>query len=161
MNLRDFETFQGLTDDDIAILERIMVVQDHRAGHVFVREGDRATAVTASMYLVLEGTVEVVARAPEGGFGVRRQMGPGELFGTVAFVSDTRRTATVQAAGRVKTARLDRRTFDALYKSDAGVHARFQLVVAKQLAHDIRNTRDLLAQAIESGNVEPLAARFG
>lgn len=159
--LRQFAVFEALTDADVAILERLLVVEDRRAGHVYVREGDRANAVTAAMYLVLEGTVEIVAKAPAGGFGVRRTMGPGQMFGIVAFVSDGVRTATVRAAGAVKTARLDRRTFDALYKSDAGVHARFQFVVAQQLARDIRSTRNLLAQAIDSGNVDAVAKRFG
>lgn len=158
--LRRFPAFEILTDADVALLERLLVVEDYRDGHVFVREGERATAVTASMFLVLDGRVDIVAEAPQGGFGVKRSMGPGGMFGLVAFVTDVKRTATVRAAGKVTTARLDRRTFDALYRSDAGVHARFQIVVARQLAHDLRDTRDLLARAIESGNLEPVAQRF-
>lgn len=158
--LRKFATFEGLSEADVAMLERIMVVETHADGHVFIREGDRATAVTASMYVVLEGEVAVVAKAPDGGFGVRRNMGAGEVFGVVAFVADHPRTATVRATGTVRTARLDRGTFSALYQSDAGVHARFQLVVARQLAADIRNTGTLLATAIESGDCAPVADRF-
>ncbi len=159
--LRSFDMFDVLTDSDVAILERLLIVENKRAGHVFVREGDRATAVTAAMYLILDGTVEIVAAAPEGGFGVRRTMGKGQMFGLVAFLRDVHRTATVRAQGAVRVARLDRRTFEGLYTKDAGVHARFQIVVARQLASDIRRTGDLLARAIRSGDCAPVAAHYG
>lgn len=159
--LRGFPVFDLLTDADLAILDRVMVAQSFKSGHTFFREGDVATAVTASMHVVLEGAVEVVARAPEGGFGVRRTMGPGSLFGLVAFVTDLRRTASVRAAGPVRTARLDRRSFDELYKRQAGVQARFQIAIATQLAADIRTTGALLTRALKSGDVDPIVARFG
>ena len=57
-----------LPDPDFQLLDRVMVAESHPDGHVFVREGERATHVTGSMFVVLEGTVEVAAAKPEGGF---------------------------------------------------------------------------------------------
>jgi hypothetical protein len=61
----------------------------------------------------------------------------------------------------VVVARLDRLVFEELYRKNAGVHARFQLVVARQLASDVRSLREILAKAIATGDDAPLRDRFG
>jgi CRP-like cAMP-binding protein len=119
---------------------------------VFVREGDRATAMTATLFLVVEGSVAVTTARPEGGFGVDRRLGPGEVFGHVALMADVARTASCEAATQVTIARLDRRTFEELNRRNAGVHARFQLVVARQLASDLRALHDALGRAMATGD---------
>lgn len=153
--LRRFRAFDELPDDDVALLERIFVVQTFRPGHVFVREGDVARATTATTWLLLEGTVEVAAAAPEGGWGVRRTLAPGQFVGLLALLADIRRSATCTATGPVTAARLDRLTFDELFRRDVGVHARFQMVIARHLASDLRDlgarlSRDLRAMPVEN-----------
>lgn len=159
--LRRFRLFDDLTDPDVAILERLFVEQRVAPGHVLVREGDRADALTAAMFLLLDGQVGVAAAAPEGGFGVRRTLLPGQVFGAVALVADLPRTATCRAITPVTVARLDRRTFDELFRRNVGVHARFQLVVARSLAADLRALRELLVASLASGDERGLRERFG
>ena len=158
--LRRFPLFDGLMDVDIALLERVFVESSYLAGHVFVKEGDRASAGTSALYLVLDGQVGVSAAAPDGGFGVKRTLGPGRVFGAVALVADVPRTATCRALTSVTAAKLDRRTFEELFRKNVGVHARFQLVIAKSLAADLRDLRALLVGALASGDEAALRARF-
>jgi CRP-like cAMP-binding protein len=159
--LRKVGCFADLPDADLALLDRLMVTQTHGDGHVYVREGDRPSAVTGSMYVILEGEVAVSAAKPEGGFAVHKTMKPGEMFGAVALLADIRRTATVKARGEVTTARLDRLTFEELFHHDVGVHARFQMLVARQVASDVRMMRKLLTEAIATGDVTPVHVHFG
>lgn len=158
--LRRFPLLQEFSDDDLEHLGRIMVTETHRRGHVFMREGAGSTSVRSALYLILDGTVEVTARRPEGGYAVQRTMGAGEMFGMVGLLADGHRSATVTAADRVQTAKLEKQTFDLLFRRNVGLHARFQLAVARQLAADIRNLRKLVTHAIDTGDATAVAEHF-
>jgi CRP-like cAMP-binding protein len=159
--LREFAIASVLTDADVELLERILVVSTHPAGHTFLREGDRADGVTAAMCFVLDGSVAVAAKAPAGGFGIQITLGKGEVFGTVALVADVPRSATCRAVTQATVAKLDRRTFDELFRKNVGLHARFQLVIARSLAGDLRRLRALLVSSLAAGDDEALNERFG
>jgi CRP-like cAMP-binding protein len=161
IGLRRLPRFAPLTDDDVELLERVLVVQSFPAGHVFVHEGDRASAVTAEMHVLLEGSIEVAAARPTGGYAVHRTLGPGEIFGHVALVADVVRTATCRSATPVVTARMDRRVFEELYRHGEGLAARFQLVLARQLASDVRALHELLLDCVATGDDAELHGRFG
>jgi CRP-like cAMP-binding protein len=158
--LRRFALFDALTEADAALLERVFVVTSYAQGHVFVREGDRADAVTAALFLILEGQVSVTAEAPQGGFGVQRTLAAGQVFGAVALVADVTRTATCRALTPVSAARLDRRSFEELFRRNVGVHARYQQVIARSLAADLRDLRGLLVAALASGDEGALRERY-
>lgn len=148
--LRRFSKFDALTDADVALLERVLVVSDYPSGHVFVREGDHANARNAATWLLLEGEVGVVAAAPEGGWGVQRVMGPGEFVGILALLVNIRRSTTCTANGHVVAAKLDRATLDELFRRDTGVHIRFQMLIARQLAADLRRLGTLMTASLRA-----------
>jgi CRP-like cAMP-binding protein len=150
--LDKFPRFSDLLPDDIAVLERVLVVESFRPGYSFVREGDRVGATAAAMYIILDGEVQVQARAPQGGFGVRRTIRAGELFGHYALILEQSRTATCVATTSVTVARLDRRVFDELNRRTGGLPARFQFALARQLAADMRELRALLANVVATGD---------
>jgi NADH dehydrogenase len=74
------------------------------AGQDIVREGDVGT----SLFLIQEGTVEVVKRAPDGSEVRLATLGPGQQFGEVAVFQRVRRTATVRAVSRVRLVQIRR-----------------------------------------------------
>lgn len=159
LQLASFPIFQPLPEDDLAMIERIMVVEKHRAGHVFVREGQRGSAVTSNLYLLLEGEVTLSHRIPGRGDVALRQMQPGQLFGLISFLDQGLRSATCTARTHVRTAKLSRTVFDVFFKQHRGVHARFQMAIAQQLASDFRQLMTLLTNA-EGGDLVPLEQRF-
>ena len=146
--LANFPAFAALGEADRTLLERVLVVDTARPGFVFIHEGDRASGVTAAMFFLIEGEVSVVARAPDGGFGVQRTLGPGHSFGSVALVADVARTATCTAKTTVTYARLDRVVFSELFRKNIGLHARFQLAIARGLASDLRALRESLLKSL-------------
>jgi CRP-like cAMP-binding protein/di/tricarboxylate transporter len=86
------------------------------AGEVIVREGDRADG----FYVIKDGRATVLARvsqpaAADGAGGTAlTTLGPGEVFGEMALLTDSPRTATVVAETDVVVWRLSRTRFDAL-----------------------------------------------
>ena len=73
-------------------------------GQDIVREGDVGT----SLFLIQEGTVEVLKRGPDGIETRVATLGPGQQFGEVAVFQRVRRTATVRAVTRVRLVQVRR-----------------------------------------------------
>ncbi len=73
-------------------------------GQDIVREGDVGT----SLFLIQEGTVEVLKRGPDGNETRVATLGPGQQFGEVAVFQRVRRTATVRATSRVRLTQIRR-----------------------------------------------------
>jgi CRP-like cAMP-binding protein len=145
MNLVEFlvstPTFECLSHSELEVLARVMLVRQHSAGRVFLREGERGDAV----YLILEGKVLVTqlnrhSRKLEH----VHTMGPGEMFGLIALIDRGTRTATCTAAGEVTTASLPVSAFDLLYRSNSAIAHHFQMLVARQLSRDMRAFNDAL-----------------
>ncbi|MEK0431663.1 MAG: hypothetical protein RL139_1467 [Gemmatimonadota bacterium] len=74
------------------------------AGQDIVREGDVGT----SLFLIQEGTVEVLKRGADGTPVRVATLGPGQQFGEVAVFQRVRRTATVRAVTRVRLVQVRR-----------------------------------------------------
>ncbi|MCP4810098.1 MAG: cyclic nucleotide-binding domain-containing protein [Proteobacteria bacterium] len=146
--LEQFKLFRGLSESDREIVERVMVVEERRPGHVFLREGERGTAGQAALYVVIEGDIQVVSAAPPGGYGVDRLIGPGQIFGLVSLLDDAPRSATCTAATPVKVGKLTRAVMNSLLKTHAKVHVRFQRMVCSQLAQDLRALDERLRKAV-------------
>lgn len=144
--LLNFPLFADFSDRERELLETIMVVADYPEGHVVIRKGERVDPVRSAMFVVVQGAVRVTVERPEGGFGVDRTLGPGDVFGTIALVSDTERTATCTTTTKTTLARLDRPSFRELNTRSIGVYARFQHLVARSLARDLRALSGQLAK---------------
>jgi hypothetical protein len=67
----------------VAVLsQRAMVLEEFGAGVVIFHEGDPGRHV----YVIKSGTVEVVAKRPDGSVEVTDRLGPGDHFGDVALL---------------------------------------------------------------------------
>lgn len=122
--LLGFTFAQGLVVVSIALFvivalfaQRGMVLERFAPGETVIREGDTGDEV----YVVKAGTLDVSHRTADGSEARLRQLGPGEVFGELAVLGKTRRTATVRAVTAVEVYRLRPDTFGALYVSLPGV----------------------------------------
>ena len=147
------------TDAELAVLDRVLVARAHREGALLVREGASAEAVTATMFLLLEGTVEI--STGKGRDTVHLEvLGPGAVFGQNALIDHEPRGADCRAVSNVVTAELSRMVWEELIHSHTGVAAKFQTLVARQLARDLRHLTSLVQEAA-SGDDERLRRRLG
>lgn len=154
---RDFELFSTFPESERLLLEDIFVVERYPAGHVFLREGDRAASSRDAICVVVDGRVSVTRKdAP-----LRSELVPGELFGVVALCTDMPRSATCKAETDVTVAHLDKPAFTFLRSEHSTLAARFELLLARQLVRDLRRLTRGLYSAVESGEAKALDGVLG
>ncbi len=150
--------FADFTQPELNALEKVMSVDDYADGHLFISEGESGD----TMYVIIEGEVLVSRKKPTGvGFEFHRKIGPGEIFGVISLIDSGPCTASCRAVGPVKAASLQRSAFDLLFNIDASIAHRFQDLIARQLAHDVRIFNQLLAETILSGDDTKIYDLFG
>lgn len=94
--------FHGMNAYQIRKTILLSELREHHHGERLIEQG----TMGRSMYLVVEGQVEVVRH--DGAVTERRALlGPGEVFGEIGFVHEAYRTADVRALGAVSVLRFD------------------------------------------------------
>jgi CRP/FNR family cyclic AMP-dependent transcriptional regulator len=100
------------------------------AGTTVCRQGE----VGDALYLIQEGTVEVVVQDSLGDQSVLEQMGPGQHFGEMALLDEGPRSATVSTVSDVELLRLSRDDFQQLVLQ----HPSVALLLLRELSRRLR-----------------------
>lgn len=102
--LRDAGLLQGLDEAATSALLGRIAVQTYEPGAFLVTEGEIGDAA----FVLLAGSLQVLATRPDGGWAPLSRLEPGALFGEQALLGRAggRRAATVRAIGPVTVARL-------------------------------------------------------
>jgi CRP-like cAMP-binding protein len=116
------------------------------SGQAIVREGDPADG----FYVIKQGRVTILATAPAGTAESAGQpvttLGPGEVFGEMALLTESPRSATVIADGDVTVWRLSRARFQALLDHERDIARSIERSLSQRLAamtHDAGALRAL------------------
>ena len=157
--LRGLPAFHEFEDDELALIDRLLTVQEVADGHVFLREGKGGAAVTAQMFVVLSGAVSVTRGARDLQVELQR-LEPGEIFGAMALLDQAARSAGCEAVGPTVVGSVARTLLDEVFNSRTPAAATFQHLVARQLARKLRTLTDSL-KAAQTGEFEPLARELG
>jgi alkyl hydroperoxide reductase subunit AhpC len=100
------------------------------AGETIIAEGEPADR----FYVIARGEVSISRRSPEGDEIELATLGPGQFFGEVGILAETRRTATVRGIGDVEVLALSWQEFqEALERSDR-TNRDFSEIVQERLA---------------------------
>jgi CRP/FNR family cyclic AMP-dependent transcriptional regulator len=134
--LRKFERFAPYSNEELSLLiqfcDVLMVVKDD----VIIKKGD----LSDSLFLILSGRVR--ARLKAGGsdtsLGV---MEPGELFGEVAMLSQTPRSADVIAEGPTRLLQLTSEHFQELMRDYPALGAKILYNISRLLATRLAETQ--------------------
>jgi ATP-binding cassette subfamily B protein len=94
-------------------------------GQVIVTEGDVADA----FYVLVSGTARVFKLGEAGQEVSLSVLRPGDSFGEMSLLEETRRTASVRASGDVQAMRLDRSVFHALVHNHPEIRSHLELQV--------------------------------
>jgi CRP-like cAMP-binding protein len=113
----------------------------HRAGDTIIQAGSEGSAA----YLVVDG--EVIVSVERGAAGGRKSfelatLGPGQIFGELALLTNRKRTARVVAATEVDLMVLEREVF----RRELVRHPDRLPVVLEQLANRLADADDLLTR---------------
>jgi CRP-like cAMP-binding protein len=102
--------FEGLPDDELEHLARLMRPFSEQVGAALFREGEPSDG----LYLLTSGALRVVRPGPHGMAVPLATLGPGAVVGELSMLGTGARTATVLVARQAEGWRLDRRAFDVL-----------------------------------------------
>jgi len=94
--------FADFSRDELTEVIAGMEVRTFGPADLLCREGDPGD----SLLCITDGKVEVSTRAPDGQDIVLKQLGPGDFFGEVAFLTGKARTATITALEPVEALEL-------------------------------------------------------
>ncbi|MBN1233161.1 MAG: cyclic nucleotide-binding domain-containing protein [Candidatus Coatesbacteria bacterium] len=116
--IRQSEIFSGLNDKEIISLCSLAEEKEYEATEIIIKQGDEAS----SFYMIVEGTVDVY-KEQKGNFYYIHSLEPKELFGEMALVDDSPRSATVKAKTKVIVISFSRVAFHQYLaiSSDAGI----------------------------------------
>jgi alkyl hydroperoxide reductase subunit AhpC len=99
-------------------------------GDTIVAEGEDANR----FYVIAQGEVAVTRRTPEGEEIELATLSPGQFFGEVGILAETRRTATVRAIGDVELLALSWQEFQETLERSDGTDREFSQIVQERLA---------------------------
>lgn len=95
--------FQGVDASRLRLLAFMGEDRTFRSGEYVVRQGD----VSDSAYLILDG--EAVVEVSFSGHAIAvATLGPSEVFGEIAMLCETPRTASIRAEGELRTLMFER-----------------------------------------------------
>ena len=153
---------------DLARLAGELEEMHFARGQAIVRQGDRPDG----FYVIKHGRATVLAgpaSTPAAGDGTGGELlttlGPGEVFGEMALLTDSPRTATVVAETGLTVWRLSRLRFDALLDHERGIARSIERSLSHRLAAMNQETGTLRAfshrlTAAALSRLSPAAARL-
>ena len=127
--------FSEFDASEILLLSQTMLVTSHPDGTVFIRQGERGDA----MFFLLKGTVLVGRKYAESSAEEYvERLEQGAMFGLVSLIDNGDRAATCCAQGDVVVGALPRNAFNLLCNANTTLAQKFQMLIARQLARDLR-----------------------
>jgi len=112
--------------------------ETYQDGQIIFKEGTFGDWV----YIIHEGTVEI-SKDVEGNKVIIEVLGPGEIFGEMAFLGDIPRTATALSIGQTTLGVVDRQYLDEQFNK---LSANFQGIL-KTLVLRLRKSTDAILRA--------------
>ncbi len=134
--IRGTPLFRDFSDQDIRELARASVIESKATGEVIIREREEDHA----FFVLLEGVVNV---SKEG--NTIEDLGAGECFGEMGFLSRASRSATVSAKTPVRLLRVNKEIIDSVPEStQVKFYQTFVDVLIKRLSATTRNYLELM-----------------
>ena len=134
--------FAGLSDEELAVLEKLVFVNRVPVGDVVCREGDRRDFGC----FVVRGGLDIVKDNDGGGEVVIAHLRPGDSMGEMALVDHEPRSATVRAAEDATLIVLTRKGIEQLRKRSPHAVSLVMENIARLLCTHLRRTSSQLAQ---------------
>lgn len=127
--LANVELFSGFSDKQLAGVSQVAHVKTLERRDELFHKGDEGGEV----YVVSSGKLKALTTSTGGDDVVFSILGPGEVFGEVALLGATRRTATVSAIEDCTLVVINRRDFMSYVKTDPDIAVKLLSVLATRL----------------------------
>jgi CRP-like cAMP-binding protein len=127
--LRQVSLFRGLSEAELARIDRLVDDVELEAGHVLTREGRSGSEA----FVIVSGTAAVTIGGAE-----MAMLGPGEVVGEMSLIDNAPRTATVTARTPMVVLVLDPRGFSGLLGEEGANRQVLRSVVRRLRALEAR-----------------------
>lgn len=140
--LKTFPLLSKLSDEDLALLAGVMREQNFPAGTEILREGEAGE----EMYLLLEGSVDVLKTTPFGEPYVTASLLDSYhcSFGEMALIDKGTRSATIRAKTDCRTLCLDYTAFQDFCRAYPHIGLELLMSISVTLVRDLRRENDNL-----------------
>lgn len=146
--LRGFERFAPYSNEELALMITFCELVTAAKGDLIIKKAD----LSDSMFLVLSGQVRARIRVGDHDTSLGT-MDPGELFGEVAMLSQTPRSADVVAEAPTRLLRLTSERFQELMSEHSTLAAKMLYNMSRLLAARISQRNDQLQKDLASSFV--------
>ncbi|MFW6333053.1 MAG: sensor histidine kinase [Thermodesulfobacteriota bacterium] len=136
--------FNALTDADIRQIEQVCREEVYAAEEVIFHEGDEGNR----FFIILDGHVEIWKDYPSVEQDLLAVYGPLSLFGELALIDHSPRSATVVAGGPVRLLSIRREDFDQIIAGSAPI----SLSIMKAITATVRRRTNEYVNNLRAGN---------
>lgn len=108
--LRNVHLFGGLKPEALSLIAKVATEETHAAGTKIFQHGDAGD----KLYLILEGKVRISREVPGMGEEALAVLGPGQVFGEMALLDESPRSADARVHERCRVMAIPKDAFDDL-----------------------------------------------
>jgi CRP/FNR family transcriptional regulator, dissimilatory nitrate respiration regulator len=131
--------FQGLPEEQLAELARIIVDRKFRHGEVIFCEGDEASG----FFVLLSGRLKIFKLSPDGKEQILHFVEPGDPFAEVAMFAGSHYPAHAEALKESRAIFFPRAAFERLIKNDSDLAMNMLAILSQRLKYFSRLVEDL------------------
>jgi CRP-like cAMP-binding protein len=139
--------FSGLDEPTLDAWTHRLRTQELGPGETVYREGDAGR----TMYIVIEGSVEMVKASARGAHTRMAEIAAGQWFGEMSLLDVLPRAVTVRTLSRVRLVLVQPTDLEALYRANVKTYALLVMNIARQLSRRLRRAEAALADTAEAG----------
>ncbi len=151
--MRSVPVFGGLEGRSLDSVLSMLKDQTHKAGTAIFNEGE----LGRTMYVLVEGEVEVLRSNHDGEAISIVRLGPGECFGEMALIELQPRSATVLVRKNARTFSLNNMDLYNLYREDNYAFVIVLQNICRMLSRRLRKADGRIADFLSAGKAPKVA----
>lgn len=145
--LSKVELFGSLKPEALESIARVATEENHAPGTKVFQHGDAGD----KLYLILDGKVRISREVPGMGEEALAILGPGQVFGEMALLDESPRSADARAHERCRVLTIHKDSFDDLLFMDKELAYEVLWSTVRMLVGRLRETTDKLTFLSVSG----------
>lgn len=138
--LRSVELFSGLKPEALELVAKVATEEVHTTGTTIFRHGDAGD----KLYVIVEGKVRISREVPGMGEEALAVLGPGQVFGEMALLDESPRSADARVHERCRLLALPKDAFDDLLFLHKDLAYEVLWSVVRMLVGRLRETTEKL-----------------
>ena len=141
------ELFSGLKPQGLELIAKVATEETHALGTKIFQHGDAGD----KLYLILEGKVRISREVPGMGEEALAVLGPGQVFGEMALLDESPRSADARVHERCRVLAIPKDGFDDLLFLHKDLAYEVLWSIVRMLVTRLRETNDKLTFLSVSG----------